>query len=336
MSTSEALQHEIRTTRPAAPAALRERIRALAAEQPAREPLPVGARLARLLPRRAVLVPVALVVALFAVGVVGLGRTGGSSGREAGGTAESASDSATLKAAAPPAAGSTAPVPGPGRLQDIDAELRLRVADVEALSAATQRAMRLAQSLGGYVASSQYDAPAEGIGGATLTLKIPSAKVQEAITQLSALGTILGQRIGVVDLQGTVDDLGARIVDTRSTIARLERQLRSTTLAEERAVLQAKLEQARATLADLQGSLRATRAEGELATVQLSLTTEPIEPATTNQGRLDRLGEVLVWEGVALLYVLALAGPFVLLALVLWLVLRARRRREEARLLGSS
>ncbi len=226
-------------------------------------------------------------------------------------------------------------MPAPGRLQDIDAELRVRVADVEALSAATQRAMRLAQSLGGYVASSQYDAPAQGIGGATLTLKIPSAKVQEAITQLSSLGTILGQRIGIVDVQGTVDDLGARIVDTRSTIARLERQLRATSLAEERAVLQARLEQARATLADLQGSLRATRAEAGLATVQLSLTTEAIEPAATGTGRLDRLGEVLVWEAVALLYVLALAGPFVLIGVVGWLVLRARRRREEARLLES-
>ena len=33
MSTSEALQHEIRTNRPAAPSPLRERVRALAAER---------------------------------------------------------------------------------------------------------------------------------------------------------------------------------------------------------------------------------------------------------------------------------------------------------------
>ncbi len=335
MPTSEALQHEIRTTRPAAPDALRERVRALAAEQPVREPL-----FARLLPRRAVLVPIALVVALFAVGVVGLSRTGPSSvtsSRESGGvTAEQSADSA-LKAAPPTAATGTAPAPTPGRLQNVDVEMRLRVAGVEELSSATKRAMRLAQSLGGYVESVQYDAPAAGIGGAQLTLRIPNDKVQGAITQLSALGTILGQRIGIADLQASADDLGDRIVEARQTIARLQTQLRSTTLlAEERAVIRARLEQARGTLADLQASLKATRAEGQLATVQLSLTTEPIEAAPANGSRLDRLGDVLIWEGVALLYVLAIAGPFALLGVIAWLVLRARRRRDEARLLEAS
>ncbi len=337
MSTSEALQHEIRTTRPAAPDALRERVRALTAEQPVREPL-----LGRLLPRRAVLVPIALVVALFAVGVVGLSRTGPStvtSSRGSGGVVDSSEQSAdsALKAVPPTAATGTAPAPTPGRLQNVDVEMRLRVAGVEELSSATKRAMRLAQSLGGYVESVQYDAPAAGIGGAQLTLRIPNDKVQGAITQLSALGTILGQRIGIADLQASADDLGDRIVEARETIARLQTQLRSTTLlAEERAVLQARLEQARGTLADLQASLKATRAEGQLATVQLSLTTEPIEAAPANGSKLDRLGDVLVWEAVALLYVLALAGPFVLLGVIAWLVLRARRRRDEARLLEAS
>src|SRR3972149_5406200 len=49
--------------------------------------------------------------------------------------------------------------PTAGRLQRYDAELRLRVDDLAALSGATQKAMRIARSLGGYVASAAYHAP---------------------------------------------------------------------------------------------------------------------------------------------------------------------------------
>ncbi len=224
--------------------------------------------------------------------------------------------------------------PTPGRLQRFQAEMRLRVADVEELSAATKSAMRIAQSLRGYVVSVQYDAPAQGVGGAQIVVRVPTARVQTALTQLSALGTILGQRIGIEDLQQPADDLTAQIEDTQREIAQLRRRLENTTLAdEERAVLQARLADARRRLTDLRTALSGTRAEASFATISLGLTTERIEPAAVEDGRLDDLKEILAWEGTALLYVLVIAGPFVLLALLLWLGLRLRRRQVETRLL---
>src|SRR3972149_4063631 len=73
--------------------------------------------------------------------------------------------------------------PTAGRLQRYDAELRLRVDDLAALSGATQKAMRIARSLGGYVASAGYDAPETGPRSAMLVLRVPAARGPSAVVQ---------------------------------------------------------------------------------------------------------------------------------------------------------
>ena len=106
--------------------------------------------------------------------------------------------------------------------------------------------MRIAHSLGGTVVSVQYDAPSQGVGAAQLTLRVPDARVQSAITQLSALGTILGQRYGIEDLQPPADDLARQIEDTQARIAQL-RELASDPgpLDGAACVLQARLAESR-------------------------------------------------------------------------------------------
>jgi hypothetical protein len=222
-------------------------------------------------------------------------------------------------------------------LQRFDAQLDLRVEDLDELSAATQRAMRVARSLGGHVQTVSYDAPSAGIGSAQLTLRIPVARVQSALVQLSSLGTIVGQRFGIEDLQGTADDLATQIAETQRQIAQLSRQLANPDLLEEeRVVLQAQRAEARRRLTDLRAALGGTREEARLATVQLSLTTEQLDTAPTEDGAIDRVLDILVIEGLVALYVLVIAGPLVLLAVLVWLVLRLRRRRGEARLLAQN
>ena len=69
---SESLLNEIRAAKPVAPSELRDRVRAIAAEEPVREPF-----LARLRWRQLVLVaPATLLVALVAAGAIGLTRDG--------------------------------------------------------------------------------------------------------------------------------------------------------------------------------------------------------------------------------------------------------------------
>ncbi len=344
---SESLLNEIRAAKPVAPSTLRDRVRALSAEEPAREPF-----LSRFRWRQLVLVaPATLVLALSAATVIGLTRDGAVTGVgddriASSGAGEAATTSpayrglqtepnSALKAAPPAVADSGAPVPpATGQLQRYEAELRLRVDDVEALSGATKSAQQIALSSGGSIASLQYDAPSEGIGSAQITLRVPISKVQSAMTQLSALGTIVGQRYGIEDLQVQADTLQSQIEATQRQIAGILGQLESTTLSDaNRAVLKSRLSNARAKLKGLRDGLAGTRAEAKTATVYLSLTTEKIEPGAVGGGPLDNIKDVLAWEAIGLLYVLVVAGPFLLVGFLVWLALRLRRRQVTTRLL---
>ena len=214
----------------------------------------------------------------------------------------------------------------------------LRVDDVDALSSATKRAQRIALAHGGSVASLQYDAPAEGVGAAQITFRIPTAKVQSALAELSALGTIVGQRYGIDDLQQQADTLQREIEATQRRIAGILAQLESPNLSNaDRAVLQSRLSNARAELTRLRQGLERTRAEARTATVYLTLTTEEIEPGAVGGGsQLDGVKDVLAWEAIALLYAAVIRGPFLVVGFLVPMGLRLLRRRETARLLAEN
>jgi hypothetical protein len=354
---SETLLNEIRESRPAAPADLRERVRALSVVEPVHE-----SRLDRFRFtwgwRRLVLVaPAAILVALLAGSVIGLTRDeserqglvaepylGGADDRATPGTLESQSEAAApaqkdgdaaAGQAAPPVTGVVGPTPG--TLQRFEAELSLKVEDVEALSDATKSAQRIAAEHGGTVASLSYDAPSQGVGAAQITLRIPTNRVESALAELSQLGTILGQRYGIQDLQQQADSLQKQIEETQRQIARIQAQLGNPNLSDENeAVLRSRLANAQQKLAGLRDAMRTTRAEGATSTVYVSLTTEEIAATPVGGGRLEGIKDVLVWEALAALYVLVVAGPILLLGLIVWLTIRWTRRRETSRLLAEN
>ena len=223
----------------------------------------------------------------------------------------------------------------PGQLQRFEAELGLRVDDVDALSDATKQAQQIARDHGGTVSSLSYEAPGEGVGTSQITLRIPTAEVEAALAELSQLGTIIGQRYGIQDLQQQADSLQTQIEQTQRRIAQILAQLGSPTLSDEnRVVLQSRLTSNRQKLTDLRAAMKSTRAEAATSTVYVTLTTEEIQATPVGGGsRLDDVKDVLAWEAIAALYVLVVVGPFVLIGILVWLVLRLLRRRETARLL---
>jgi hypothetical protein len=194
------------------------------------------------------------------------------------------------------------------RLQKQDVAMRLRVDD---LSSATQSAVRTTHRLGGFVAVADYSTDSKD-GNSRLALRVPVANLQKAIVSFTNLGTILSQHISVADLQTGLDRLDARIASARR--AGHERALK-------------RLERMRDAL------IR----EGAYARVSLQLTTaKPAAPGAA-PGRFDRFldntGDILGKEVIAVLYALVVAGPFVLIAALLLLGERTRRRRADHRLL---
>ena len=244
-----------------------------------------------------------------------------------------------LKAGVPPAAADAAtPAPTTGRAQRYSAQLTLAVKDVDGLSDATQKALQITRDLGGYVVSVSYATSDTGVS--SLTLKVPTANVQDALVRLTGLGKIVSQQVQIDDLQGQVDDLTKRETALRGQIARLSARLAATDLdAETRATLEARRDAARAELARVRTTRAQVNGEARYATIQLTLQTSQSATVVPVPSRwddaLDRAAEILVAEATFVLYALVIVSPFALLALLVWLGHRGLRKRQEAELLSA-
>jgi hypothetical protein len=347
MTSSPDLIQELRASRPAAPADLRARVREIGAREAAVPPSPLEKLRRRLPERRLALValPAAAALAIAAAGVVGLARSEAPT-TEALEQQLATVDEAMPESAAPPGTTLGAPdqgqrsgvAPADDRAQRTSATLTVEVADSDGVSDSAQKALDLTRRLGGHVVSASV-VTGEG-ANAAITVRVPSARVQEAVVQLSALGEIVSQQVSIEDLQETLDTLERRERSVRSQIAVLVARLESESLdAETRARLQARVQNLRAELRELRRSLAGTRAEARMSTIQLTVVTPESSGGVAPQSKLDRTLEeavnVLVWEGVIALAIAIVAAPFALVALAMWLGRRIYRRREEDRLLAT-
>lgn len=318
---------ELRATAPPAPQELRGRVRAL--------PEPAPRRAFRVRFRPALAAAAAAAVALGVGAAVVNGLTGGSGSQERQAveqhgepfqpSARLPEDRAVLQARLRAASGA---VPPSSRLQKYEANLRLRVRGGDALSDAMKQAIRHTRRLGGYVVSARYAQGAEG--DASLVVRVPIARVQDALARFTNLGTIVSQRISLRDLQRVLDRQTNVIADRRSRIAELEaKERRSGLTPSERAELRG----ARRALRRLERSRTALVREGSFATVSLGLTTRKATAKKEQPGAfdsfLDDAGNIFGKEAIAVLYALVVAGPFALLIALALLGERARRRRAN-------
>jgi hypothetical protein len=332
---------ELRATRPRATDALRLQVLTLAASPPAKS----SSLFDRLRHRRLVLlVPAAAGLAVAAAVAVGVTRP--QPVRDAATAPSTVERSAAAPGSAfvgPPAAADAttaqkaAPGPLTGRAQRYVANLTLAVDDTDALSEATQRSLAIARDLGGYVVAVQYATGEDG--AASVTLRVPSARAGDAVTRLSALGTIVAQNVQIQDLQESIDGLDREIERLRGRIAALTVQLAREPGPAERARLLEERAQAQAQLRELRASRTATAAEARNATIQLELRTEDgaaAAPGSRIDRAIDRALEVLAWEAVVALALAVAAAPLVLVGAAVWATRRTRRRREDERLLAAS
>ena len=337
MTSSPDLIHELRASRPSAPLELRTRVREIATARP--KPAPWASW--RFPVRRGVLVavPAAAALAFASAGVLGLARSDApqqSVARDAE-TEKTLLESATTPSALTPTQGA-ADAATDERAQRISATLTVEVSDSDAVSRAAQEALDLTRSLGGHVVSSSVATGEEG--QASITVRVPVGKVQEAITGLSDLGRIVSQQVNIEDLQQTLDELEKREAKVRSEIARIRARLQTEDLdAQTEAVLRSKLQTLRAELTDLRGGISSTEAEAQMSTIQLTVVTPGAFGAVAPPSRIDRAIDealnVLAWEGVIALGMLIVLAPFALVGLAAWLGHRLYRRHEEERLLAT-
>ena len=251
MTSSPDLIHELRASRPSAPLELRARVASSVDGRP-----PERRRMGFGLPVRRVAlvaVPATLALAFASAGVLGLARSDVSSTEAlqrqeslaADSTAGKTGELAPSTMADPPIQSNIGPTAD--RAQRVSATLTVEVSDADAVSRAAQDALDLTRTLGGYVVSSSVATGEEG--SASITVRVPVGKVQDAITGLSGLGRIVSQQVTIDDLQATLDQLERREATVRSQIARIRARLQTESLdAQTEAVLRARLQTLRSEL----------------------------------------------------------------------------------------
>jgi hypothetical protein len=347
----EELVRDLRALPTAAPEHVREQVRALG--EPS-HPTMLWSRLPRLGWRRSLLVlapacVLGLVTAAVIHGVLSSGTTRevtltqpGQAALEGTDARRAGAEDQVWGAAQPSTVGAPLPGPNGGRLQDYEAWMTVRVKDLEALSDQANEAMRVARSYGGYVVSLEQSTESGRPGRAELVLRVPVARVEDALMRLAGLGTVVDRHLSIRDLERAVQQQRARILKLKLFIARATAQLKNDLPADVRLRLQLQLDQARADLSRATAANKATLREASLSRIALSLTTEKAEGAVprSGQGRIERAARdaasFLAAAGAVTLFLVIVLSPLLLLgAAVLW-GSRAYRRREERHLLSTT
>jgi hypothetical protein len=321
------LTAELRGARITAPSELRERVRAIAAAD--------TRTTNRFTWRRALVValPVAAAVAAAVVFTRPENHTAVATQTVLNGARTQHGEARTLApapAATDSVGGSAAKlaVPAtPGRVQVYGAELALRLHSATAVSDAVKSALRIASSLGGYPTSVHASSQAK-VANADLVLKIPRAHVQEAISRLSALGTITSEQVDIQDKQAGLNATDRQIARLQKRLAALRAQPPSEITAGRIVALEAQIVR-------LQRAEAATRLKAHYATVHLHLTSaKAAAQQAKGHGPLHGVVVALTWLGIGAVYALAIGAPLALLALLVWLAGRFLRRRREDALLS--
>jgi Domain of unknown function (DUF4349) len=342
----EELVRDLRALPTAAPEQVREHVRLLgepARARTLRDVLPALSLRRSLL----VLAPVCVLGLVSAALIHGLVNSGGSQNQAlvqqtsgSGGAADTKGPKLELGTAGTPNARSLA-TPAPGRFQDYEASLTVRVKDVDMLHDRTAEATQIARSYGGFVASVD-ESTNGGSGQSDLVLRIPVARVQDAYFRLAKLGTVTAQHLSIRDLDQVVKSQRRRIVQLKLSIARIGQALESSSLpADVRLRLELQRDAAKQELARVTGSNKATLREASLSRISLTLISQ--HAAAAKKGGMSRIerasrdaGSFLAGAGAVLLFLLIVLSPLIVLAAVGFWGARAHRRREERRLLSAA
>ena len=304
-------------------------------------------------------------VALLVVGLspvnLGTDESGGGGSGSSGGGGESASSGADRESAptpgrasgddssssglsqaprpkmAPPSAGGSPPSDGRRtRAQERSAALTLaaRPRRIEEVAAGI---LRVTDAAGGFVASSSVSG-GSGSGG-TFELRIPVARLDKAVADLSRLAKVRERTQSSRDITAETVSARERLREARREREGLLRALANATTLNETEAVKARLRDVNRQIATARSSLRRVVNRATYANVSVQLVSErageippPDDGRWTPGDALSDAGRVLeVAAGVALI-VLALALPLALLAGVAAAGARlaGRRRRERA------
>lgn len=209
---------------------------------------------------------------------------------------------------------------------------------VEDPIASADRAVSIVQRAGGRIDARSETAPNEHYGGsAALTMRIPSSQLDAVINQLRELGTVDQFKTESYDVTNEVTDLAARISTLRASTERIEGLLADASGIPDIIRLEDELASRQAQLESLEARQRGLNDQVSMSTIDLSLTTEPMEieeekpePLTFLDGLESGWNAMVSFFSVLLVIVGVLLPWLVLIALITFGVIALVRSRPSA------
>lgn len=205
---------------------------------------------------------------------------------------------------------------------------------------AADAAADIADKFGGSVSYRSESAATDySTGSAQLTLRVPSAKLNQALDELKELGVTRDTSINAVDVTAESTDLAARITSLQTSVDRLLTLMSQATDTENLLAVESALSQRQADLESLQAQKRNLDDQVSLSTVNLYLVSERDTPAPDPDNFWTGLvagwnAFVAFWAGV--LVALGVLVPWLVAAGILTVIIivwvkRARRRHAAKR-----
>lgn len=179
-----------------------------------------------------------------------------------------------------------------------------------------------------------------GRAGATFELLIPSAKLGDALADLSAIDEVRSRHEATADITAPTVNVTELLRDSKARVDSLLGQLEGAETESEREAVEAELAQERRHRAALRSQLQHLQRRADLSRVLVRIETGAAEESGTGGGSwgvddaLGDAGQILAVAAAVAVVGLAILGPIALIALLAWLTHRAWVRRERRRVLS--
>lgn len=189
-------------------------------------------------------------------------------------------------------------------------------------------ASRVPDEFGGFVETSNT-----GTRSGSITMRIPSDRLGEALDRIRALGHVEAQTIAGKDVTADYIDLAARLHIAKARRLVLLRLMHKANSIAQTIRVQNALDDTQQLIEDLQGGINVLEDRTSFATIQLGLREEGVQPAThvvkpSIPGAWQRAIAGFIGVIVAVIVGLGYVIPLALLAGLAWLIVaRVRRRR---------
>ena len=188
---------------------------------------------------------------------------------------------------------------------------------------------------GGFVLRSNVDSDEDGASG-SFELRIPSARLREALADLAGLATVRSQSQSGQDVTREHVTTRDRLQSARAERRSLLRRLELAATDEEAEAIRRRLDIVAGEINGLRARLRDLHLRTDYAIVNVDLAGTDDDAGGGGAGgafddAVNDAGDLLVGLAGALIRILALAVPLGLIALLAWLASRTlRRRRRES------